>query len=185
MVHFADDILILGGDSWTEHLDIVERALDRLIDANLLVPPKKSAIMTPTIEYLGCLFSIGKRTEIAIPKNKIRAYLDQKRPDTRRALVSFLASLNYHRRQFPKYSDMVHPLHTALAEDSNPKAKINWTPKREAAYKALLDYMGTGAVTQCADPDKPFLLITDASQVAISGLVYQKDDKDDWALVGS
>ena len=45
--------------------------------------------------------------------------------------------------------------------------------------------MGTGAVTQCADPDKPFLLITDASQVAISGLVYQKDDKDDWALVGS
>ena len=185
VVYFADDILILGGDSWQEHLEIVDRALKRLIDANLLVPPKKSAIMTPTVEYLGCIFSLKKRTEIAIPKNKIRAYLDQKRPDTRRALVSFLASLNYHRRQFPHYSDTVHPLHVALAEDTSPKAKIKWTQDRITAYNALMDYLSTGAVTQCADPDKPFLIITDASQVAISGLAYQKDEKDEWKLVGS
>ena len=169
---FADDILICSNGTWQEHLQKVEEVLNRLIKANLLISPAKSLLMHPEVQYLGIVYTHGAKPQMAIPAARIKGYLDQERPKTRKGLVSFLASVNYFRKFLPYHSHVAEPLHRAICADPDPKAVIDWTPERDKAYKDILENVKENAVMQVPNPQKPFVAFSDC-------LLYTSDAADE------
>ena len=185
VIVYADDIFLHTLGSFEQHLELLDTVLKRLREARLLIKAKKLVVAHPEIEFCGIIYKAGATRKMAIPDGRVQGYLDTKRPETRKALVSFLASTNYYRRFIPRYADITYPMHKAITENKTNNHKISWTPELTKAYDLLLEAIKEQATMQCPDPLKPFTAFSDASDVAGSFLLFQPDEEGQLKLVGA
>ena len=76
---------------------------------------------------------------------------------------SFLGMCNYYRKFVESYASLATPLTNLLQKDK----QFIWTETYQAAFDKLKEKLTSSPVLACADMDKPFELICDASDNAI------------------
>ena len=83
-------------------------------------------------------------------------------------MLSFLGLGNYYRKLIPHFSEWAAPLYKSSRE-----TQIFSTPELEEAFKNLKTAACDVVAIKIPDPNKPFVLETDASGVAITAVLKQ------------
>ncbi|GFX30546.1 retrovirus-related Pol polyprotein from transposon 412 [Trichonephila clavipes] len=165
---YLDDVII-GGRTFEEHLQNIRKVLSKLSDANLKLNPSKCKFFQKEVNYLGHIISEeGVRTD----PEKVSAVKNWKRPENLRELRSFLGLCTYYRKFVKGFSNIARPLHK-LTES---KQKFQWTKECEDSFLQLKEALTSSPILIYPQPDKPFILDTDASNESVGAVLSQEID---------
>ncbi|GBG80790.1 hypothetical protein CBR_g31346 [Chara braunii] len=166
---YLDDILIFSKPI-EEHAQHVEKVISLLRRHKYKVNLEKCEFGCTKILYLGHEVSAeGIRPEDA----KVATIRDWPRPQTVTEVRSFLGMCGYYRNFVKNYSTIAFPL-TDLTRLDTP---WDWSDDCEGAFKRLKHALMNHEVLMVPDPQKPFIVTTDASQYGIGAMLAQQDGK--------
>ncbi|GFY02359.1 retrovirus-related Pol polyprotein from transposon opus [Trichonephila clavipes] len=103
---------------------------------------------------------------------KLSAVKNWKRPENLRELRSFLGLCTYYRKFVKGFSNIARPLHK-LTES---KQKFQWTKECEDSFLQLKEALTSSPILIYPQPDKPFILDTDASNESVGAVLSQEID---------
>ncbi len=104
--------------------------------------------------------------------DKVQALQDWPRPKNITELKGFLGLCSYYHRFIPFFADVAAPLH----EDTRNSRPFEWSPSAEDAFQCLKLAQTEGPSLGYPDPDGPFVLDTDASNLGIGAVLSQQQD---------
>lgn len=163
---YLDDIIILS-NSFEEHMRDLEEVARRLSKANLTVNLDKSQFCRKELPFLGHVIT---PTGIRPNPDRITAIVNFETPKTVRQVRRFLGMTNYYRRFIADFSGVTAPISDLLK--GKPR-KINWTEKANEAFNHLKQLMISAPILSNPDFNKEFTLQTDASDLAVAGVLTQ------------
>ncbi|KAL6427138.1 hypothetical protein ACFW04_008640 [Cataglyphis niger] len=162
------DLVLTGlqGEKLFEHARKYNALIERLRKANLKLQPDKCEFLKTEVTYLGHV--IGRDGVKPDPK-KLEAVRQFPRPKTPRNIKQFLGLAGYYRRFIPNFSKLAKPLTNLLKNDT----RFEWTSAQEDSFEFLKQKLCEEPVLQYPDFSKPFILTTDASGIAVGGILSQ------------
>ena len=149
-----------------EHSDHIRVVLQRLQSAGFTLNPDKIAIGTAEIKYLG--HQLSPRGIRVLP-DRVAAIGSYPAPTNLRTLRRFLGMTGFYARFIPNYSKCAAALH-ALKKKG---ARFVWTHEYQVAFDSLKRALSQAPVLQIPDFRKKFILVTDASDLAVSAVLNQ------------
>ena len=162
---YLDDIVIYGYDL-ADHNQRLCEIFTCLRNHNLKLQPTKCKFLRKEISYLGHIISdMG----ILPDPSKITSIKNYPRPKTTKDVKSFLGLASYYRRFINQFSKIAEPL-TALLKKS---VTFEWSPFTEEAFQKLKEALINPPILCYPDFTKPFIVTTDASDVAIGAILSQ------------
>ena len=165
---FLDDIVVYSR-SLEDHVRDVRAVLQRLQDAGLYAKKSKCELFMHEIEFLG--HHVGRRG-LRVMQDKVDAVQKWPVPRNVSELRSFLGLAGYYRRFVEGFSRLAAPLHELThTADGQP---YSWQPKHQAAFDTLKRALREAPVLALPDPDRQYVVNTDASDFA-TGAVLQQD----------
>lgn len=165
IIVYLDDILIYSKTK-EQHERHVRLALDRLRQHKLYAKASKCEFMKETISFLGHTLTPDG---IRVDDSKIAVIKQWPQPKNIHALRSFIGLANYYRRFVRDFSKLAAPLTGLLRKD----VPYLWTTEHQQAFDKLKTALSSTPVIASPDPDKPYLLTTDASDTAIGAVLTQ------------
>ena len=108
--------------------------------------------------------------------DKLKAVKKWPAPTSVTEVRRFLGFTNFFRRFVKDYSVIARP----LEELTGKYARFTWETGQEKAFRELREALLTAPVLKLADVNKPFRLMSDASDSAIGGVLLQQDEEGDW-----
>ena len=164
---YVDDIIVFSKDFDT-HLEDLQKVFDRLEKANLTLKLSKCQFAVQRVKYLGHVLS----TEgISPDPEKLNIVQNWSPPKNPKQVRQFLGLTNYYRRFVPNYANIAKPLHN-LTKKEQP---WHWDTKCQQSFEKLRESLVTPPCLAYPDMERPFILTTDASNVAISYILSQKN----------
>ncbi|GBG68187.1 hypothetical protein CBR_g2740 [Chara braunii] len=169
VVVYLDDILIFSR-SVEEHAQHVDKVLSLLRQHKYKINYEKCEFGRTQILYLGHEVSAdGIRPEDA----KVASIRYWPRPQPVTKVRSFLGMRGYYRNFVKNYSTITSPL-TDLTRLDTP---WDMTDECEAAFKRLKHALTHHEVLMVPDPQRPFVVTTDASQYGIGAVLAKQEGK--------
>ena len=124
IVSYFDDIMVYS-NSWLDHVNDLQMALQTIQDEDLTARPKKSLVGFTSIEFLGHIVSRG----IIQPDDGKKSKIENITPPTTKKEVQRICVLfNYYRRFIPHFSELARP----LTDLTRCRGKIVWTAELKA-----------------------------------------------------
>ena len=141
--------------------------------ASLKCKPSTCEIPRDSVKYLGRMVD---RHGLRPDPEAVEAVLTWKAPRTDTQLMSFLGFVNFYREFIKGYANKVYPMQKLMR---NKGKKFDWNEEAQAAFEnikrelceAPVLSMPTEKCEKCM-----YVLDTDASEVAISGILHQKQE---------
>jgi transposase InsO family protein len=165
---FLDDVIAIG-KSVAEHLQNLDSVFSRLRENNLKVKLSKCVFMRNSVKFLGHVIS---KEGLQTDPDKVAAIQKMPPPNNVNGVQQVLGLLNYYRTFVKDFAHIARPL-TQLLEKDRP---FNWTTDCQNAFDTLKHRLSTAPVRMLPRFDRKFILDTDASGYAISGVLSQADD---------
>ncbi|KAF0146990.1 MAG: hypothetical protein FD187_3129, partial [bacterium] len=164
---YLDDIINYDAD-FEAHLQHLDRNLKLIIVNGLKIKPRKCEMFRSELIYLGHRITPDGIGPDPAKVEKVRKW---PKPETGLQMASFLGLCNYYRNLVGNYSEIALPLYATVKAEH-----IEWTPALEAAFDALKEALASAALLHLPDPARRFVLETDASQIALGGVLKQEFD---------
>ena len=165
---YLDDIIIFSKTK-AEHKRHVQMVLDKLDEAGLTVKMKKCEFGKSQVELLGYTVSAEG---IAPQAQKVEVIKGLESPNSKKEVKSFLGMTGNYRQCIPNYAYIAEPL-VALTRDH---IRFYWSEKEEEAFQKLKQELCSRNVMAYPDPEKPYILHTDASDYAVGAILTQEQD---------
>ncbi|XP_055588879.1 uncharacterized protein LOC129741197 [Uranotaenia lowii] len=166
---YLDDIVVVT-ETFEHHAQLLTEISRRLREANLSINREKSRFGVAEVPFLGYL--LGTEGLRANPE-KVRPILDYERPTTVTKLRRFLGMANYYRRFIPDFSGAT----AALTDLLQTKSKlVRWNEEAEAAFVRIKELLISSPILASPDFGRPFTIQTDASDVAVAGVLTQQQE---------
>lgn len=162
---YLDDIIVFS-TSLQEHIQKLRTVFDRLRQTNLKVQLDKSEFLRKEVLYLGHTIT---KDGLKPNNDKITAVLNYPLPKTTTEIKSFLGLIGYYRRFIKDFARITQPL-TACLKKRN---KIVIDQKYIDAFEKCKELLTNAPLLQFPDHTKPFILTTDASNVALGAVLSQ------------
>ena len=103
----------------------------------------------------------------------VEAVLIWKAPRTDTQLMSFLGFANYYREFIKGYAYKVYPMQKLMR---NKEKKFEWNDEAQAAFEIIKRELCERPVVGMPTEKGKYVLDTDASVVAISGILHQEQE---------
>lgn len=162
---FLDDIICMG-HSLQEHNDRLRQVFDRLAQHNLKIQPDKCSFLRKEVTYLGHFIT---KDGIKPDPAKTMAVTNFPTPKTPKNIKSFLGLVGYYRRFIKNFAHIAKPLTSLLRKN----IEFIWNSECNSAFEKLKMAITTEPVLQHPNFKEKFILTTDASNFAISGILSQ------------
>ena len=164
---YIDDILVFS-NSQDEHKRHLRQVLQRLRDHGLVAKPKKCVLGQTRIEFLGHVIGDGR---LEMSSEKVKAIQAWKTPfRSLKEIRAFLGLASYYRRFIRNFASIAAPISDLLQKNQ----ETTWNDQAEQAVQVLKQAITSAPVLQIADPNKPFVVTTDASGVAVGAVLEQE-----------
>nr|GEW70451.1 putative reverse transcriptase domain-containing protein [Tanacetum cinerariifolium] len=164
VVVYFDDILIYSA-SFNEHVTHVRQVLTLLRKDSFYAATKKCVFMTPKVLFLGyVVYGDG----ILVDESKVAVVQEWPAPTTITEVRSFHGLASFYRRFIPNFSVIM-----AHLTDCMKGKPFVWTEEAELAFQVVKEKLTTTPILVLHDFSKVFELHTDASKVAIGGVLSQ------------
>ena len=182
---FVDDIIIGSGtENMTEdelieaHEKDLRLVLSQLDKHNMVCKPTKASLFVKEVEFAGHVVGHGQRRPMP---GKLASLHHWEKPQTISELRSFMGFCNYYSGYVRMYAELSGPLHKMLQVGKfdgrkGSKKKLAWTPEAEDAFNRLKERLLGQLGLFLVDPDKGFVLRTDASDYAVGAVLEQVRD---------
>ena len=166
---YLDDVVVYSEDEESHHGHLRE-FFEILRRAKIKLNLKKCSIEKEEIEFLG---HVVNATGV-YPDPKHLQQIKELSPLTNiKGVQSFLGLLGYYRKFVENFSKMALPL-TELLKDITT---FHWGAEQQKALKNLKQKLLEAPILITPDPNKPYMLQTDASSFAVGAVLSQMDDK--------
>jgi transposase InsO family protein len=162
---FIDDILIYTQTA-EEHAVLVEWVLKRLTDEGYYAHPDKCEFFQKEVSFLGHVVS---ERGVAVQQHKVASVSNWPQPRNKKDVRAFLGLTGYYRKFIPEYSAIAAPL-TDLTRET---VKFEWGDQEQAAFDELKKRLTSATVLAHPDSSRQYVVSTDASGFAISGVLMQ------------
>ena len=144
----------------------LQQVLQRLKDASLKVKTSKCILFQTSVSFLGHKVSA---TGISTDPEKIDKVRDWPVPTNLTEVKSFLGLCSYYKSFIDHYGDVARPLNELSRKDRD----FIWSKECQQAFEILKDKLISAPILAYPDQDERFILDTDASAHAISGVLSQ------------
>ncbi|QRV99243.1 Transposon Tf2-7 polyprotein [Ceratobasidium sp. AG-Ba] len=168
VVVYMDDILIFS-EKEEEHAEHVKEVLKILRENNLYAKLSKCEFFVKKVIFLGLVIT---PEGISMEEEKIKAIMEWGAPRKIKEVQAFLGFVNFYRRFIAEFSKIARPLHDLTKKDT----KFEWTQECQQAFEEIKKRVSQDPVLIHPDPDKPFILETDASGIAIGAILSQRGE---------
>ena len=166
---YVDDAVI-ATPTLADHIERLDEMFTCMKQAGLKCKTSKCEILRDSIKYLGRL--VDKHGVRPDPE-AVEAVLTWKAPKTDTQLMSFLGFANYYRDFIKGFADKIYPLQRLMR---NKGKKFTWTDEAQVSSENIKRELCEAPVLGMPTEKKKFVLDTDASVVAISGIVHQEQE---------
>ena len=163
---YLDDVLIYSPDIKT-HLEHIRTVFQRLREADLKLKKEKCNFLKANIQYLGHLIS-GEGIK-PVPE-KLESIRKMPSPTTPKEVKQFLGLIGYYRKFVPRFADIARPL-TSLTKKN---FEFKWTEKCQTSFELLKEALMEQPILKYPDPERLYILYTDASKYAWACVLTQK-----------
>ena len=166
---YVDDIVI-ATPTLEDHIDRLDEVFGCMKRAGLKFKPSKCEILRDSIEYLGRMVD---RQGVRPDPEAVEAVLTWKAPRTDTHLMSFLGFANYYREFIKGYADNVYPMQKLMR---NKGKKFEIVDEARTAIENIKRELCEAPVLGMPTEKGMYVLDTDASVVAISGILHQEQE---------
>eukprot|EP00873_Tetraselmis_striata_P043672 jgi/Tetstr1/463936/TSEL_008741.t1 len=166
-VVYLDDVLIYSKTA-QEHLEHIRLVLRELQRHHLHIKLSKCSFGRTSVEFLGHIVEAG---QIKMDPRKVEAVQQGPVPKTVKDVQGFLGLAGYYRKFIHNFAAIAAPLHDLTKN----QPEFVWTPRADAAFRALKDVMVRAPVLSIPDTsaDARYTLYTDASGFAVGAVLLQ------------
>lgn len=168
IVVYLDDILIFS-PSLALHREHVRTVLQSLRENKLFAKAEKCVFEVEKISFLGYIIS---SYGFSMDPKKLQAVLDWPVPNSLKATQRFLGFTNYYRRFIASFSLIVAPIVALTKKGADPS---RWSPQAIQAFEALKRAFSSAPILRHPDPELPFEVEVDASEVGVGAVLSQRD----------
>ena len=166
---YVDDVVI-ATPTLEDHIDRLDEVFGCMKRAGLKCKPSKCEILRDSIKYLGRMVD---RHGVRPDPEAVEAVLTWKAPRTDTQLMSFLGFANYYREFIKGYADKVYPMQKLMR---NKGKKFEWNDEAQVAFENIKRELCEAPVLGMPTEKAMYVLDTDASVVAISGILHQEQE---------
>ena len=167
---YVDDIFV-GSNTFGKHLKDVEKVLHQLLKSGLKIRFEKCLFFRIKVKWLGHILS---QKGIQPDPEGIQAIRNLKPPKDVKQMRSVLGTMVYFKDFIHKFSDLTAPLYKLLQKG----CLFKWEEEQESAFEMLKNTLTSDTVLRKPDFNQDFYLQTDASDIAVSAILSQKDDNE-------
>nr|GEX18921.1 putative reverse transcriptase domain-containing protein [Tanacetum cinerariifolium] len=164
VVVYFDDILIYSA-SFNEHVTHMRQILTLIRKDSFYSATKKCVLMTLKVLFLGYVVS---GDGIRVDESKVAVVQEWPTLTNIMEVQSFHGLASFYRRFISNFSAIMAPLTDCI----NGKSFV-WTKEAELAFHVVKEKLTTAPILVFPDFSKVFELHTDASKVAIGGVLSQ------------
>jgi hypothetical protein len=176
VVVYLDDITVYS-NSYNEHLHHLRQVFEALAKHKLYANPAKCVFNQPEVKFCGHIIGMGT---VRVMQDKIQAINEWPQPRTIHHIRQFLGLAGYYRRFIKGFSQIAAPLSNLLkVGEAATKVRnrlISWNTACQLSFDRLKAALTSAPVLQQVDPQKPFVIETDASDFAIGSCLLQQAD---------
>ena len=166
---YVDDVVI-ATPTLEDHIDRLDEVFGCMKRAGLKCKPSKCEILRDSIKYLGRMMD---RHGVRPDPEAVEAVLTWKAPRTDTQLLSFLGFANYYREFIKGYADKVYPMQKLMR---NKGKKFEWNDEAQVVFENIKRELCEAPVLGMPTEKGMYVLDTDASVVAISGILHQEQE---------
>ena len=164
------DGVVIATTTLEDHIDRLDEVFGCMKRAGLKCKTSKCEVLRDSIKYLGRMVD---RHGVRSHPEAVEDVLTWKAPRTDTQLMSFLGFAKYYREFINGYADKVYPMQKLMR---NKGKKFEWNEEAQAAFvnmkREMCEAPGLGTSTEKG----MYVLDTDASVVAISGILHQEQE---------
>ena len=128
--------------------------------------------MKAQTQYLGHLIS---SSGIQPLPEKLESIKNMPAPRSPKEVKQFLGLAGYYRKFVPRFSDLSRPLTRLTRKD----VLFKWTKECQACFELLKETLCMHPILQYPNPNRPYVLFTDASKYGWAGVLMQPYDEID------
>ena len=166
VVCYIDDVLI-GGETFDEHLKLLDQVLAAVSNAGFTISPKKCELALTSIKFLGYIIS---HNGIEPDPSKVDAIQNFKEPKNQKEIKSFIGALSYYRQFIENFSSVAEPLLRLTRKD----IPFTWEKEQIRAFQHLKEVLITAPVLKPFDHTRNTMLKTDASAYGVGAILEQE-----------
>ena len=166
---YVDDVVI-ATPTLEDHIERLDEVFACMKRSGLKCKPSKCEILRDSIKYLGRMVN---RHGIRPYPDAVEAVLTWKSPKTEHQLMSFLGFANYYREFIKGYADKVYPMQQLIRHKGK---KFTWNNAAEESFQRIKKELCEAPVLGMPTEKGMYVLDTDASVVAISGILHQEQE---------
>ena len=173
---YIDDISVYSEEEGDHHLNDVLRVLKQLKANGIILKLKKCTWVTDIATIMG--FVVKCQEGIAADTGKVEDLCAIKSLPTVASLKSFLGSCVYLSRYIKDFATLTAPLYELerLYKCPSTPLKDKWKPEHQRAFEGVKAALVSTPVLAFPNFEKPFILLTDCSDVQKGGVLLQIDD---------
>ena len=166
---YVDDVVI-ATPTLEDHIERLDEVFACMKRSGLKCKPSKCEILKDSIKYLGRMVD---KHGIRPDPDAVEAVLTWKSPKTEHQLMSFLGFANYYREFIKGYADKVYPMQKLMRHKGK---KFTWNNAAEESFQRIKKELCEAPVLGMPTEKGMYVLDTDASVVAISGILHQEQE---------
>ena len=164
---YIDDILV-ASENLEQHIQDLDLVFKTLEANGMVVQRHKCVLGKSSLEFLG--YQVDT-TGISPLKDRVTAIEKTTPPTSIKELQRFLGMVGYYRRFIPYAAG--HLFHLFDALKGKPKTLV-WTDKCQQSFEATKAALAAATLLHHPRPGAPLALTTDASNMAIGGVLEQR-----------
>ena len=174
IIIYMDDLFLFAKDlvSLEEN---TKQVLQRLLDNDLYLKPRKCEFAQTKVEWLGIII---EENQISMDAGKLKEIRDWPTQTTVKEVRGFLGFGNFYRQFIRHYSNIAKPLNDTTKKDQ----PFNWTTDCQQAFEELKRRFTEEPVLIMPDQTKPFQIECNALKYASGAVLTQTDGNDIHAL---
>ena len=163
---------MISSETFELHEQHVLEILSRLRAANLTASISKSEFLLRSMTVLGYCLEDG----VIKPSQKhIDAVLKIGPQSTKHGVRALMGMLNYHRTMIPSFAEITLCF-TELLKKNQPERNIRWQQKHTDALEKIKQILTSKPILVPPKHDREYIIMADATQYTIAGILAQKDD---------
>lgn len=164
--HYLDDVVVYS-KSFSEHVLHLKEVFRRLREAGLTVNPEKVHLAVEKLSFLG---HIVTEKGVSIDPSRTCAIRDFPPPKDCKGIARFLGMVNFFNKFIPNLAKIAAPLNQLRKKGE----KFVWNECCQQAFSKLKDCISNPPVLAMPDFSQKFVIQTDASTVAVGGVLLQE-----------
>lgn len=166
---FVDDICV-GSGNYDQMLDKLRQLFERFRLFGITLNPEKCTFMKPEITFLG--HQLNEYGIKPLAENTIKIQ-DFPTPNTVKKVRRFLGMAAYYRKFIKNFSLIAAPL-TDLTKRNK---RFKWSVAAQTSFDFLKEALANPPILAHPNFDNTFVLTTDSSDYAVSGVLQQRDEE--------